>query len=79
MTKINDGGAAFARGPHGFDDDAKPYGHQKGMSLRDYFAGQAIAGFLACPTMRDGMTSVEYAKGAYQVADAMIAARGDAP
>jgi hypothetical protein len=41
MTKINDGGAAFPRGPIGEDCD-KPYGHQKGMTLRDWFAGQAL-------------------------------------
>jgi hypothetical protein len=46
-----DGGPAFPR-PHSWDespltgmhegDRAEPHGEQSGMSLRDYFAGQAV-------------------------------------
>jgi hypothetical protein len=44
-----------------------------GMSLRDYFAAAAMQGMLASP---DGDGHIErYAVGAYQIADAMIAAR----
>jgi hypothetical protein len=46
-----------------------------GMTLRDWFAGQALAGLLACPTMRAGMESDEYAKASFQCADAMLEAR----
>lgn len=44
-----------------------------GMSLRDYFAGQALVGLLAC-----GNTSgvpMSFATWAYEQADAMLVAR----
>ena len=44
-----------------------------GMSLRDYFAGQALTGLLA-DQKRDGLVKA-YADDAYTFADAMIAAR----
>lgn len=40
MSKINNGGPAF---PHAHED----YPFQHGMSLRDWFAGQALAGMCA--------------------------------
>lgn len=44
-----------------------------GMSLRDYFAGQALAGMLANPELP---TDAEYiAKWSYLNADAMLAER----
>ena len=44
-----------------------------GMTLRDWFAGQALSGLLSS----DGSTSWErYAASAYKAADAMIQARG---
>lgn len=33
---------AFPRGPIG-EDCGKPYGHEDGMTLRDWFAGQALS------------------------------------
>jgi hypothetical protein len=45
-----------------------------GMSLRDYFAGQALAGMLANPWY-DGHTARGVAKAAYEQADAMLAER----
>lgn len=68
MTKIDDGGPAFptdGRIQHG-----TPY---DGMSLRDHFAGQALA-----ESTRDIWANHKYedvAKRAYAIADAMIAAR----
>jgi hypothetical protein len=44
-----------------------------GMSLRDWFAGQALAGMLA-DQMREGHPK-DYAKNAYRFADAVLAAR----
>jgi len=44
-----------------------------GMTLRDWFAGQALAGALADST-RD-LYAYEYAESAYECADAMLAAR----
>jgi hypothetical protein len=51
-----------------------------GMSLRDYFAGQALAGILSHSDFTDGsgttMNSfVMYAKSSYDFADAMLAER----
>ena len=46
-----------------------------GMTLRDWFAGQALAGFLASPN-HQGTTLEVDARDAYRVADAMIAERG---
>ena len=50
-----------------------------GMSLRDWYAGQALAGLIACPDSPDAkdwpeMTS-KTASFAYDYADAMIAVR----
>jgi hypothetical protein len=78
---MNDGGCAF------------PYqgssGYQAGMSLRDYFATQAMASLLANPfssreIARDveekaghntGHFGLEIARNAYDCADAMLLAR----
>ena len=66
MDQINDGGPAFpCTDAKGFVSD--------GMSLRDYFAGQALAGMLANPELP---TDAEYiAKWSYLNADAMLAER----
>jgi len=56
-----------------------------GMSLRDYFAAQALNGMLAHSTRyrpRPGANPVWHraiADEAYEIADAMIDARKDAP
>lgn len=53
---------------------------KEGMSLRDWFAGQIASGMAAY----SGTAGASYGPGdiagrAYQVADAMLAVRGDAP
>ena len=60
------GGPAYG---HGAEN-----GHCCGMTIRDYFAGQALAGMLSAP---NGMTISHQvsALGAYMYADAMIAER----
>ena len=75
-AKINDGGPAFPMGYHPDGNSADHFG----MTLRDWFAGQALQGWLASfgpdqvhPVATDIENSV--AKQAYQMADAMIAAR----
>jgi len=81
MSKINDGGPAF---PHHFEDAG---GHPRflqstGMTLRDWFAGQALAGMMdyACkaPMISDNQDGANKnlansARLAYAFADAMIA------
>jgi hypothetical protein len=67
MTQeINDGGSAFPnqRNTTTFDS---------GMTIRDYFAGQALAGMLADPECNGNGASM--AKSSYQLADAMITER----
>lgn len=80
MSKPDDGGAAFPR--YWLDE-------QSGMSLRDWFAGQALVGLLGHPTWwgqeRDedgsfpfdspGSENSEVARTAYWIADAMLAER----
>ena len=67
MGNPNDGGPAF---PHETYNGIPVPG--SGMTLRDWFAGQALAGFLA--RSNDGSPS-ETALDAYDMADAMLAAR----
>jgi hypothetical protein len=68
---INDGGPAFPSDNFGQPSHA-------GMTLRDWFAGQALAGICA-PLYDDESPTIwkhrEFAKGAYMFADAMLAAR----
>jgi hypothetical protein len=46
------------------------YGTRLGMSLRDWFAGQALVGLCAYDETPEGL-----ARASYQVADAMLKAR----
>ena len=63
-----DGGRAFPRAAHPGVSE-KDWG---GMTLRDYFAGQALTGLLADPKWTD---VPHMSKLSYMFADAMIAAR----
>jgi hypothetical protein len=73
MSKVEDGGPAFpqhvAISPSGDVYGSSYYG--EGMSLRDYFAGAALAGMIGSFIG----TNEKLARNAYDVADAMIAAR----
>jgi hypothetical protein len=62
---INDGGPAFP-----FQDG---YGRVSGMTLRDWFASQAMAGLV--PYVVKGATFENVAEDAYKAADAMLRAR----
>ncbi len=68
----NDGGPAFPMTQH-FDqhDNEMP----AGMSLRDYFAGQVLAG-ITLPGPFTDECAVTTANKAYRYADAMLAERG---
>jgi hypothetical protein len=47
----------------------------KGMTLRDYFASQAMAAMLSIKEIYEDCTEEQVAKGAYAQADAMIEVR----
>ncbi len=66
----DDGGTAF---PHAGQEDLQP-----GMSLRDWFAGKAMAGLLMADLKvagEDGAVARLVARAAYCLADAMLAKR----
>lgn len=48
---------------------------QEGMSLRDWFAGQALASMTVAPDYSKGPCNHAMAERAYCIADAMLAAR----
>lgn len=66
MAEQTDGGPAFP-----VPNDANTNG-QEGMTLRDWFAGQALAGLQFMDTERTYGTDAE---NCYRMADAMIKAR----
>ncbi len=78
MKEIKDGGPAFPRSSQGPSDslDCKP-----GMTLRQYFAGKALQGELACQVpVSSGFGGTaewrnpgELAKRCFDISDAMIA------
>ena len=65
---------------HVWDEEYERYFNTGGMTLRDYFAGQALAGGLE-QGVEDDMNSgwwhdpAKLAKRAYAIADAMLKAR----
>lgn len=80
-TPIKDGGPAYPAAPNpNYTDDANL--GQRGMTLRDYFAGQALAGLFSMRGQFGQHLSgdmKEAAGFAYAQADAMIAARETQP
>lgn len=86
-AEINDGGPAFpmAGSTREWDDVKKQWKPQDGMTLRDWFAGQAL-GHVAVYSLSNEWSSRggpewrnEAAREAYRFADAMIAAREEKP
>ena len=76
MSANNDGGPAFP----GYNKTADGYLNllpEGGMSLRDYFAGQALAGMIGTCTTERAVASLVPA--CWKVADAMLAARETDP
>ena len=69
-TGPDSGGAAF---PGSVRDNSKKLRRNPGMTLRDWFAGKAMVGLIANP-QNSGSATVA-AEIAYDIADAMIAAR----
>lgn len=69
------GGPAFP-----VDVDGRNY--HSGQTLRDYFAGLALQGWLSSygpdmPHPAQNGSDIDAARNAYKLADAMIAARGE--
>lgn len=86
-TNPDHGGPAFPGicGEHGYghctrvvhgDDQVSYVEHNQGMTLRDWFAGQALTGIIAAD-LRDGLTATDCAASAYDIADAMLRRRAE--
>lgn len=79
MSTPNDGGPAF---PLQWLDFQPTTGDQvvreqfPGMTLRDWFAGQALASMTVAPDYSKGPCNQAMAERAYVIADAMLKARG---
>jgi hypothetical protein len=71
MSTINSGGPAFPIADVPYPNGNVQHGWN-GMTLRDWFAGQALAGLTADPDMP---TFHKCAEIAYACADAMLRAR----
>ena len=71
MSKIEDGGPAFP-----VPDEGQGWG-AAGMTLRDWFAGQALVGLLASNQWTNSLQGIEghLSRKSLVWADAMIAAR----
>lgn len=66
--KISDGGPAFPV------KKWREEGHYEGLSIRDWFAGMALQGMVANPSI-GSLETDQFASDAYLYADAMIARR----
>ena len=75
MIERNDGGSAFPVPPDARRTDIPAGGGMDGMSLRDWFAGQTLARG-GTPHHPGHGYSDELAQWCYEVADAMLNARG---
>lgn len=71
MSEIDDGGQAFPCAETQYSNSVL------GMTLRDYFAGQALTSLLAVAIPASGATKAfgNCPRDAYELADAMLAER----
>lgn len=75
MDDTKNGGPAFPRAAH--EGETTKSGLQNGMSLRDYFAAKAMAGMIGGdPEWAQAMNYEQLALRSYDIADAMLSARG---
>ncbi|RQU16269.1 hypothetical protein DF153_21175 [Burkholderia cenocepacia] len=82
MDTLKDGGPAFPADPDWLDPKTIDESRRMaaGMPLRDCFAAQALVGWLASTDTRRNPLGVAdlIAAGCYELADAMLRARGEA-
>lgn len=77
MSEKYNGGSAFPFGQTSEHDGRLVNGWgSEGMTLRDYFAAKAMQGMCADPST-SGRKGSDIAEEAYQMADAMLAARNN--
>lgn len=81
MTQQDNGGAATQMDDYVYPGDrftqsGMRSGHGMGMTLRDWFAGQALAGINSNPAWEENGWS-DLARASYDAADAMLSARRD--
>lgn len=74
MSKVNDGGPAFPLVKQKIGYHADVVKDSEGLSIRDYFAANVIAGICASGPTRD-FTNEILAREAYAIADAMLKER----
>ena len=78
MSTIKDGGLAF---PYRETESSGQYCHHYGISVRDYFAAQALAGILSSGDVEiktivgDKWAAASLTQSCYIIADAMVDAR----
>lgn len=76
MTGPNDGGPAFPHLNPNYDGNWDKEPQRGGMSLRDWFAGQVLNGYLAHQeALHIASADPLIAKYAYDLAEAMLAER----
>jgi hypothetical protein len=75
MSIIN-GGQAFPV-PAVFIPECGPLAGESGMTLRDWFAGQALSGLCSTERYADPVIEEHIAFTAYAIADAMLKTRID--
>ena len=78
MSAKRDGGPAFPETIYAGNSNRHAADETPGMTLRDWFAGQALAGILAFPGAVEGNRTKSYrtvVNTAYGYADAMIEER----
>ncbi len=73
MSAIKDGGPAFPQNPEARCSTQYVRDHDEGMTLRDWFAGQALVGLLAGQLKTDEVKVI--VDDAFIVADEMLKAR----